>query len=388
MSAPPIVFTCNSAFGVANFRGGVIRALVQSGHRVVVVAPPDAGQQARLQALGATFEPWPVSGRGASVASEWAAVRTLTAIYRRLRPSLCFHFTVKAVIYGAMACRRLHLPCISVVTGLGYVFLNASWVSVTARLLYRRTLAWSREIWFLNDDDRQTFQRLALVGDVPIHMLPGEGIDLEHFQGPALTTVGTESSRCFLMVARLLVDKGVHEFVAAARQVSVARPGTRFQLLGPADTENPSAITMQQVQAWQYEGVIEYLGVAADTRPALAAADCVVLPSYREGLPRSLLEAAAMQRPLITTNVPGCREVVLDGASGLLCTVQNAGELAEKMLVMNDLPAATLAAMGVRGRAWVAERYDERIVIALYHNALERHLGRINPQAGSDGHRP
>lgn len=376
MKQQPIIFTCNSAFGVANFRGGVIRALASRGHKVVVVAPPDEVQQARLQALGAEFEPWAVSGQGAGALGEWRALRALLAIYRRQRPALCFHFTIKAVIYGAMACRRLGLPCISVITGLGYVFLNRSWISSVARLLYRRTLAWSREIWFLNEDDRQTFERSALVGDVPVHMLPGEGIDLQHFQGPPLAASAAESGgRCFLMVARLLVDKGVNEFVEAARLVRAQRPSTRFQLLGPAGADNPSAIPLERVRAWQEEGIIEYLGVAADVRPALMAADCVVLPSYREGIPRSLLEAAALQRPLITTDVPGCRELVLNGVTGLLCRVQDAGDLARQMLHIDSLPAAELSAMGQRGRALMAERYDERIVIGLYLEALARHLG-------------
>ncbi len=382
MNKPPIVFTCNSAFGVANFRGGVIRALVRAGHRVVVVAPPDAEQQARLLALGAQFEPWEVSGQGAGIIGEWQALRSLMAIYRKLRPALCFHFTIKAVIYGAMACRKLGLPCISVITGLGYVFLNNSWISSVARLLYRRTLAWSREIWFLNEDDRLTFERSALIGNVPVYMLPGEGIDLEHFQGPPLAT-GTQhgSGRCFLMVARLLVDKGVNEFVEAARRVRAERPAARFQLLGPAGADNPSAIPIERVQAWHREGVIDYLGVASDVRPALTAADCVVLPSYREGLPRSLLEAAALQRPVITTDVPGCRELVLDGISGLLCQPQDAEDLAQQMLRIDGLPATELSAMGTRGRTLMAERYDERIVIALYLEALDRHLEIPTPRA-------
>jgi glycosyltransferase involved in cell wall biosynthesis len=375
MSAPPIVFTCNSAFGVANFRGGVIRALVQRGHRIVVVAPSDAVQEARLRALGAEFEPWAVSGRGASIASEWASVRSLTAVYRRLQPALCFHFTIKAVIYGAIACRRLRVPGISVITGLGYVFLNASWVSRVARLLYRRTLAWSHEIWFLNDDDRDTFQRLDLIGILPTRMLPGEGIDLLHFSAPRLAADGVVAGRTFLMVARLLRDKGVVEFVEAARQVRVARPGTRFVLLGPAGADNPSAISVEQVRTWQDEGVIEYLGVADDVRSAVAQADCVVLPSYREGMPRTLLEAAAMQRPLIATDVPGCRQPVIDGESGLLCKPRDAADLATKMIFIADLPPQALANMGVRGRGLMEERFDERIVIGYYLDALARCIG-------------
>jgi len=374
MTTAPIVFTCNSAFGVANFRGGVIRALVHKGYRVAVVAPADATQEARLRALGAEFVAWAVSGRGASLVNECDSVRELIAIYQRLRPALCFHFTIKAVIYGAIACRWLHLPGISVITGLGYVFLNSSWVSWAARILYRQTLAWSHEIWFLNDDDRETFVRLELVGSLPVRMLPGEGINLQHFCAPRQAPGEGSAGRTFLMVARLLRDKGVLEFVEAARRVRAARPGTRFLLLGPAGADNPSAISVEQVRAWQDEGVIEYLGVAEDVRPTLAKADCVVLPSYREGIPRSLLEAAAMQRPLIATDVPGCRQPVIEGESGLLCRPRDAGDLAQKMIAITDLSPQALRDMGACGRALMEQRFDEKIVIGHYTDALARIL--------------
>lgn len=377
MNALTVLLCCNSSFGVVNFRGGLIRALVEQGHRVVVVAPKDE-YSGKFANLGAEFIPWDLTGRGTSLLTEINAVRQLTRIYRNVRPDAAFHYTIKAVIYGAIASRRTGTPCLSIITGLGYVFLNRSIVSKISRALYRRTLRWSREIWFLNADDQEHFEQLALMPpQISGQLLPGEGIDTEHF-GPAPAVGANAGSLTFLMVARLLRDKGVFEFVEAATLVKQRYPSARFQILGAANADNPSAIGSGQVGQWVKEGIIEYLGTAQDVRPAVANADCVVLPSYREGVPRCLLEAASMERPLITTDVPGCREVVRDGATGLLCKVKDASDLAAKMLAVAGLPQTELRNMGRAGRRFMLEQFDERIVITRYLDALDR-IARPRP---------
>jgi glycosyltransferase involved in cell wall biosynthesis len=363
-----VAFCCNTAFAIANFRGGVIRALVRQGHRVVVVAPEDS-YVATLRDLGAEFVPWKVTGRGCDPLAEGRALRDLVRIYRALRPDLAFHFTIKSVIYGAVAGRLSNVPVISVITGLGYVFLNENGVSAITRTLYRLTLGWSREVWFLNDDDRETFQRIGLLRGAPVRVLPGEGIDVRHF-APAPLPCAEAGGKTFLMVGRLLRDKGVMEFVEAARLVRRDLPGTRFQLLGAADADNPSAISGRQVDAWVAEGWVEYLGVALDVRPVIAGADCVVLPSYREGVPRTLLEAASMGRPLVATDVPGCRDVVLPGESGLLCRARDAQDLAKQMRTIASMGPSALEAFGRRGRQLVTERFDEEVVREIYFEAI------------------
>lgn len=366
-----IALCCNTAFAIANFRAGVIKALITAGHRVVVVAPEDAVYTPALREMGAEFIPWALSGRSTKPWRELAAVSELTATYRRLRPDLAFHYTIKSVIYGAISSRRSGVPCVSVITGLGYVFLNRGWVSRIAQVLYARTLKWSKEVWFLNADDQQTFRQLGLLDGLSVLQLPGEGVNMAHFAEPS-RPAGAGASRTFLMIARLLKDKGVLEYVEAARVVRKAYPTARFQLLGAVGDANPTAISRAQLDAWVAEGAVEYLGTVTDVRPSITAADCVVLPSYREGTPRSLLEAASMGRALVATDVPGCRDVVVEQQSGLLCAPRDPRDLAKKLLAVALLDDEALAAMGKCGRLHVAEHFEERAVVDLYFAALSR----------------
>lgn len=371
MSTPKTIVLCsNTAYAIANFRGGAIRALVAAGHRVVIVAPRDDQVEA-LEAMGARFVHWELSGRSTGIGTEWASLRELVRIYRQVRPDLCFHYTIKSVLYGAIAAKWTGVPFVSVITGLGYVFLNETLVSAVARAGYRLTLSWSRQIWFLNAEDRAEFLRLGLVRDSgQAVLLPGEGVDTTHFR-PLPHTV--HEGLVVLMVARLLRDKGVVEYVEAARRLRAQGLPIRFQLLGAIDTNNPTAIHPEQLEAWQREGVIDYLGTTRDVRPFIAACDVVALPSYREGTSRSLMEAAAMGKPLVASDVPGCRELIVPGESGLLCPARDATALAQAFRSLASLPPERLQDMGQRGRALVEAQFDERVVLARYLD-LASHL--------------
>ena len=370
MNRLTIVFCCNTAFGILNFRAGVIRALLACGHRVVVVAPPDPYAE-RLRSLGVEYIEWALAGSSMRLSTELRAVRALMRIYRDVRPDLAFHFTIKAVIYGAIAARWTHVPFITVVTGLGYVFLNENWASKFSRALYRLTLGHSLEVWFLNKDDRATFEAHGLLDSSEGRILPGEGVDMTHF-APVPDAPAAASPCTFLMIGRLLRDKGVYEYVEAARLVHAVRPDVRFVLVGPADSANPTAIGIEQVRRWGSEGLVRYLGAVDDVRPVIAASTCVVLPSYREGTPRCLLEAASMERPVVATDVPGCRDVVIDGTTGLLCAPRDAQDLAAKLLAIAAMQDDELRLMGERARRFVHEEFDERLVIDEYLGAIAR----------------
>lgn len=379
MSQLTIALCCNTSFGVVNFRAGLIRCLVERGHRVVVVAPRDA-YSGRLASLGAEYVEWDVCARSTRIVGELRALRQLMRIYRDISPDIAFHFTIKAVIYGAIAARRIGTPFVSVITGLGYVFLNENWTSKLSRTLYRYTLNGSREVWFLNKDDCNAFETLELVEPSRVRLLPGEGVDMDHF-APDDTGAPVSECRSFLMIARLLKDKGVFEYVEAARAVRRRDPHVQFLLVGPADSANPTAIRRSQVQEWEDEGAIRYLGAVDDVRPAIRATTCVVLPSYREGTPRALLEAASMERPVVATDVPGCRDVVVPEATGLLCAVRDADDLAAKMQRIAGMSDAELKSMGQRARQFIRQSFDERLVIAEYLNALDR---LVVPSAGTN----
>jgi glycosyltransferase involved in cell wall biosynthesis len=376
-----IVLLCHWAFCAANFRGGLVRELTQKGHRVVVIAPPEPEYEEVLRDLGAEFYAWRLHSKGKNPFSEAAAVLHLVNLLRQIRPHVVFTYTIKPVIYGAIAGRLGGVPVISVITGLGYVFLNDNWISKLARRLYGWTLDWSKEVWFLNSVDEQTFRQARILKKAPVCFLPGEGINTGHFApmerlslGKPNVTAATAApkSPIFLMIARFLRDKGALEFVAAARIVKAQFPLARFQMLGGFDLNNPGSIAPKQMVDWEREGVIENLGTLQDVRPAIQAADCVVLPSYREGLPRAMLEASAMCKPVIATDVPGCRDVVASGVTGFLCAPQSEADLAAKMLAFLRLPQHDRAQMGRNGRAFVRRQFDEQIVFVHYLQALDR----------------
>jgi glycosyltransferase involved in cell wall biosynthesis len=272
-------------------------------------------------------------------------------------------YAAKPVVYGLTAARlaRVRLRA-AMITGVGSALAGGSRLRRRAlasllRRLYAVALGQAHVVFFQNPDDERLFRSMGLIGDGHrVVRINGSGVDLERFSpAPLLPPPIT-----FLMIGRLIRDKGVREYVEAARRVHRAHPGARFQLLGPLD-ENPSAIRPRQLEAWREEGTVEYLGTTRDVRPFLARAHVLVLPSYGEGMPRSVLEAMAMGRAVITTDVPGCRETVEGGRNGLLVPVRDAGALAEGMLRLLADPGQ-LEPMGRQGRAMAEERFDVHTV--------------------------
>lgn len=368
-----IVFCCNTSFAIANFRSGAIKALVAQGHKVIVIAPHDS-HTSNLSSIGAKCHHWCIDGHGISIFQEAITVKELITILREIKPDICFFYTIKCVIYGAVACRRLGIEFIPVITGLGYAFINETWISWLVKLFYRRTLRWAKEIWFLNQDDREIFIKKSLINTIDkTHILPGEGIDLQHFNAPSLNeklaiTHPQENDRktTFLMICRVLRDKGVIEYIESARKIKATNPQICFQLLGECESSNPSAISRSMVSKWESEGIIQYFQNTRDVRPYITQADCIVLPSYREGTPRVLLEASAMRRPIIATDVPGCRDVVLNGVTGFLCKPRNVVDLTENISKICKLSHANLVEMGEQGRRHISNKYDEAHVIQKY----------------------
>jgi glycosyltransferase involved in cell wall biosynthesis len=362
-----ILITVNAAWNVLNFRRPIVAAMIADGHRVTVLAPHD-DSVATLEGLGCKVLPLEMSVKGLNPLQEVKLIARKRKVFRAERPDTIFSYTIKNNIFGALAARPLGIPFIPNVTGLGTAFLSGGFLQRIAEGLYRHAFRNLGVIFFQNEDDRDLFLERRLVTAQQARLLPGSGIDLTQF---AATDYPPESDApVFLMIARLLRDKGVIEYVEAARKVKAEHPRARFQLLGAVDAANRTAIDAATVKSWQEEGVIEYLGTADDVRPHIAAAHCVVLPSYREGAPRTLIEAAAMARPLIATDVPGCRAVVEDGVTGYLCKVRDGDDLAKSMNTFLALPQAEMAQMGLAGRAKMAAHFDQAIVVEAYRNAL------------------
>jgi glycosyltransferase involved in cell wall biosynthesis len=367
-----ITLVCNTAWAIYTYRQGLIRELVARGVEVTVLAPRDRTFDL-LSAMGCRCIDLPVASKGTNPRDDLRTLWALYRHYRSIRPHIVFHYTIKPNIYGSIAAKLAGVDSVAVTTGLGYVFIQQSRAAQVAKKLYRFAFRFPREVWFLNRDDQAAFvDQKLLVHPERARLLHGEGVDLEQF---AFTPLPDKPHFDFVLIGRLLWDKGVGEYVEAARRLRARYPQARFRLLGPVGVDNPSAITRDEVAAWEQEGVIEYLGEAHDVRPFIAAADCVVLPSYREGVPRTLMEASAMGRPIVATDVPGCREVVADGVNGLLCEVRNAQSLAERLAQMLDMSGAARRAMGERGRQKVAAEFDERVVIEKYKDLVRNLTG-------------
>ena len=348
---------------------GCIRALLEAGHEVTVAAPPDDAST-KLEALGCSFVPLSMDNKGTSITRDLDLTRRYVGLMRSVAPDVYLGYTIKPNVYGSLAAHYRGIPAINNVSGLGTAFIRNGWLTQVAKRLYRVAFSRSHTVFFQNDDDRQLFIAQRLVAEGKTGLLPGSGIDLTRF-APAPIRAET-AAPVFLLIARLLFDKGVGEFVEAARMLKQVGSPARFQLLGFLDAQNRTAVPRALVEQWVSEGVIEYLGPQDDVRPFIAAADCVVLPSYREGTPRTLLEAAAMGKPLVATHVPGCREVVEDGVNGLLCEAADAGDLADKMRQLIAMSPAARQQMGAQGRAKVERQFDEAIVIGRYIEAIGR----------------
>lgn len=365
-----VVIAANTSWNLVNFRGNIISALQQLGFHVVVIAPSDS-QSERLAAMGVEFVPLEFRSAGISPASDWALLLRYVALLRRIRPQLFLGFTIKPNIYGSLASRLLGIPAINNVSGLGTAFIKQGLITRIATTLYRQAFKQSETVFFQNDEDRTQFIAARMVDASRTRLLPGSGVDLDHFQ-PVPLPAGTPYT--FLLIARLLWDKGVQEYVDATVMVRRQYPDARFQILGFADVDNRTAVPRALLEQWIAQGLIEHLGVAEDVRPYIAAADCVVLPSYREGLPRSLLEASAMARPIVATDVPGVRDVVDDRVTGLLCTVRSGDSLGQAMLAMIGLPHAERVRMGEAGRVKVTRDFAIAEVTRRYVEAIERAL--------------
>ncbi|MGZ8312016.1 MAG: glycosyltransferase family 4 protein [Allosphingosinicella sp.] len=368
MPPPTLVISINAAWNIVNFRKGLIRGLQAAGYEVVALAPPD-GYETRLAELGVRFVPLEMDGQGTSPLNDLRLLGRYVQALRRIRPQAFLGYTAKPNIFGSIAAHLLGIPVINNVAGLGTAFIRRGPLTRLVSGLYRFALRRSRIVFFQNGDDQAAFIAQGLTRPEQARLLPGSGIDLVHFQ-PAPATARSPGGATFLLVARLLWDKGVGEYVEAARTVRARHPNARFQLLGFLDVANRTAVPREEVDRWVAEGVVEYLGVSDDVRPFLAAADCVVLPSYREGMPRSLLEAAAMGKPLIATDVPGCRQIAREGQNGLLCQVRDAPGLARRIEEFLELPPERIRELGAASRALVEREYGEEIVVGRYLEAL------------------
>lgn len=343
---------------LVTFRGDLLEGVIAAGYDVIAVAPGASEVTIKqLKNLGVEYIDVPLSRTGLNPVEDIRTFFLLLSLFRRERPDAVLFYTIKPVIYGSLAAKAASIPAIfSMVTGIGNAFVargfKARLVRLLVSFLYRIGLAANRQVFFQNPDDLADFKKRGLLGvnDKAV-LINGSGINTQAFQ----VREYPKGIR-FLLIARLLKDKGLVEYVQAASIVKQKYPNVAFDLVGWLD-ENPASISKTQLDEWINAGTVNYLGKLDDVRPAIANASVYVLPSYREGTPRTVLEAMAMGRPIITTDAPGCRETVIDGHNGFLVPVQSVNELVtvmEKFILNPDL----IASMGKRSREIAEDKYD------------------------------
>ncbi|MBR1809067.1 MAG: glycosyltransferase family 4 protein [Paludibacteraceae bacterium] len=362
-----LAFVGNSSTTMHNFRMGVMKELAKSDEYEVVVLAPQDNDIKDFRDNNIRFIPIDIECKGMNPFSDIKLVNQLKKIYKKEHFDLVFHYTIKPVIYGSWAARLAGVPQISVITGLGYAFISKGWINKLVIRMYRSSLKSAKEVWFLNQEDKIMFIEKEIVSAHKTRILNGEGVNLKKY---APRPAHKSKNFSFLFVGRVLWDKGVGEFVEAARVVRKQYPHVCFRLLGPLGANNPASISQEQMEKWVHAGVVKYLGETHDVVPYITDASCIVLPSYREGISRVLLEAAAMEKPIITSNVPGCREIVIDGVNGFLCEPQNASSLIACMMHMLSISQEERDIFGKNGREHVLKYYDEDITIQVYKDKL------------------
>lgn len=361
-----IAIVGNQAFSAINFRGPLIRELAAAGHTVYMLAPDyNQSTRAAVQALGATAVDYPLDRAGLNPLKDLRSLSALWRIFKCRRPDAVLCYFAKPVIYGLAAAALAGVPRrVALIEGAGYAFAPEAEGRLRRRILrhlvtglYRRALRQAHRLFVLNRDDLDLFRGLDVLPPERLECLPGIGIDLDAYR-PAAPVTGPVT---FCLAARLIEEKGVRIYAEAARKVKAAHPEARFMLLGGLD-ESPGALGRAEVEAWVDEGLLEWHGQVEDVRPYLAASSVFVLPThYREGLPRSILEAMAMSRPVITTDNPGCRDAVVDGECGYLVPVRDAERLAAAMCRFIERPGL-IEEMGQAGRRRAEALYDVQAI--------------------------
>jgi len=363
-----ITICSNTSWYLYNFRMGLIRAFQEQGYQIVLIAPKDDYSD-RLEGLGCKHYHIDIDNKGTNPIEDTKLLYQFYQLFKTIKPDMVLIYTIKPNIYGGIVSKILNIPTINVIAGLGTVFLNDNLSSKIARWLYKVSFS-GNQVLFENEDDCKEFLAQNIVKKSQTVLIPGSGINTEAFQPKYIPS--NNKNLIFLLIARLIKDKGVVEYIDAIKSIRTKHPTVEFKILGSYYFGNPSSISEDEVKGWVDDGIIEYLGYTDAVLEEIEKADCIVLPSYREGLSRVLLEGASMSKPIITTDVTGCRDVVDDGENGYLVSPKDSQSLAiaiEKMIALSDKERR---AMGQKGRLKVIKEFDEKIVIKHYLKVINQ----------------
>ncbi|MCG3674649.1 glycosyltransferase family 4 protein [Aliarcobacter butzleri] len=357
-----IVICVNTSWNIYNFRLNLARAIKKSGYEVILVAPYDKYSEILKQEF--EYHDIYISNKGTNPKEDLKTLIEFYKLYKKIKPDIVLNYTIKPNIYGNIACKLLGINTINNISGLGTVFINENLVTKIAKFLYKFSLKTSSKVFFQNNEDKELFIKNKLISKNKCDVLPGSGVDTDKFS-PIIYNKKDNIFR-FLVIARVLWDKGIAEYVKAAEELKNKYQNIEFQILGSLDAVNKTAVPKEIVDNWVDKKIINYLGTTDNVQDIIKQADCVVLPSYREGTPRTLLESASMAKPIITTNAVGCKDVVDDNINGFLCDVKSIESLKNAMEKMFLLDKNERDQMGISGRKKILKEYDEKIVINKY----------------------
>ena len=358
-----IAIVINSSWAAYNFRLNLARSLKRHGYKVVFIAPYDQKYSA-LIAFEFDFFNINLDPQGLNPIYDLKTIMSLFLLLKEESVDLTLNFSVKANIYSSIASRLANISCMSNISGLGTVFIKESFATKVVKHLYKISLGFNERVFFQNKSDKELFVDSDLVLEKVTEVLPGSGVDLNKFI-PVKKRMPSKNL-VFLFIGRLIKDKGLLEYIEAIKMVKQKHDNVEFQILGTLENLNATVISEQTLRGWIGAGLVSYLGSTDSVENVIPNCDCVVLPSYREGLPRSLLEAGAMEKPVIAADVPGCSDVVDDGINGFLCKVKNSQDLADKITLMINLTDDQRSIMGKAGRAKILKKFDENIVLNRY----------------------
>ncbi len=368
-----IAIVDNSTWNIYNFRLGLIKKLAANGYRITVIAPVD--EYIHYLNDNPFIKHIPLKNLHPHGKQPWRdlmLIRELFQIYKREQPDIILHFTIKPNIFGNLAARFARIPSLAIVTGLGYTFLHSNLITRLAPLLYRLALKKVKKLIVHNACDKEFFIKNRLVAKERCQVISGSGVNSSYFQPVHHTN--RENQFVFLFMGRLIYDKGLAEFVEAAKSVSKIAKKSQCWIAGPLEPGNPTDVPSGQFLQWIKHHSVSYFGNVQDIRNFIRQADVIVLPSYREGIPRSILEGMAMGKPIITTSSPGCKETVIDGENGYLVPPKDAQSLAEAMLKMYNLSKEEQEEMGWKSRELALAKFDEEIITSQYITLLEKLL--------------
>lgn len=366
-----VAIVLNTSWNIFNFRLNLARYLKNNGYEVVLIAPYDKYSQKLQEEF--EYHQIKINNKGTNPFEDLKTLIDFYILYKKLGLDVVLHYTIKANIYGSIAASILGIKIINNIAGLGTLFVDGreSFVTKIAKKLYRYSQSKANKIFFQNKEDYEMFCEQNIVEPKICQVLPGSGVDIEKFK-PSKILKKDKMSFKFILVARMIKEKGIKEYIDAANNIHKLYPNTEFFLLGFLDVKNPSAISQEQMDIWTEPNFITYLGASDDVKSELENIDFVVLPSYyKEGTPRVLLESASMQKPIVTTDNVGCRDVVDDGINGYICKMKDTKSLQEKMEKLLLLNENERNMMGEKGREKVSRTYDEKIILKNYLESIK-----------------